>query len=155
MTNFKNITIREAIREAMVEEMEHDDNVFLIGEEVAEYDGAYKISKGMLERFGSRRVVDTPIAENGFTGLAVGAAMAGLKPIVEFMSFNFSFVAMDQIISNAAKIVLYDSGSISCANGHERLQRIGGSSVVSTFSLSCRKFFIFPRLDCHLSFFCR
>ncbi len=106
----KKITVRDAIREAMIEEMERDDNVFLIGEEVAEYDGAYKVSKGMLEQFGSRRVVDTPIAESGFTGLAIGAAMVGLKPIVEFMSFNFSFVAMDQIISNAAKMYYMTAG---------------------------------------------
>ncbi|HEX7927881.1 MAG TPA: pyruvate dehydrogenase complex E1 component subunit beta [bacterium] len=103
------ITMREALNQAMTEEMERDANVFLIGEEVAEYNGAYKVSQGMLEKFGPKRVVDTPISENGFAGLAVGAAMTGLRPIVEFMSFNFSLVAMDQIVSNAAKM-LYMSG---------------------------------------------
>ena len=99
----QNITFREALNQAMVEEMERDATVFLIGEEVGEYNGAYKVSQGMLEKFGPQRVVDTPISENSFTGLAVGAAMAGLRPIVEFMSFNFSLVAFDQIFSNAAK----------------------------------------------------
>jgi pyruvate dehydrogenase E1 component beta subunit len=103
------ITMREALNQAMVEEMERDPNVFLIGEEVGAYNGAYKVSQGMLDRFGPLRVVDTPISENGFAGLAIGAAMTGLRPIVEFMSFNFSLVAMDQIVSNAAKM-LYMSG---------------------------------------------
>jgi pyruvate dehydrogenase E1 component beta subunit len=97
------ITMREALNQAMVEEMERDPTVFLIGEEVAEYNGAYKVSQGMLDRFGAQRVVDTPISENGFTGLAVGAAMTGLRPIVEFMSFNFALVALDQVVSNAVK----------------------------------------------------
>ena len=95
----KTVTIREALREAMIEEMERDPMVFLLGEEVGEYNGAYKVSQGMLERFGPKRVRDTPISESGFTGLAVGAAMVGLRPIVEFMSFNFSLVAIDQIVS--------------------------------------------------------
>ncbi|MCH8883175.1 MAG: hypothetical protein IIA41_06715, partial [SAR324 cluster bacterium] len=103
------ITYREALNQAMVEEMERDPTVFLIGEEVAEYNGPYKVSQGMLERFGPRRVVDTPISEASFTGLAIGAAMTGLRPIVEFMSFNFSLMAFDQIFSNAAKM-LYMSG---------------------------------------------
>ncbi len=103
------ITMREALNQAMVEEMERDSTVFLMGEEVGAYNGAYKVSQGMLERFGPLRVVDTPISENGFAGLAVGAAMTGLRPIVEFMSFNFALVAMDQIVSNAAK-TLYMSG---------------------------------------------
>ncbi|HUJ74776.1 MAG TPA: pyruvate dehydrogenase complex E1 component subunit beta, partial [bacterium] len=103
------ITTREALNQAMAEEMERDPTVFLIGEEVGEYHGAYKVSQGLLERFGPKRVVDTPISENAFTGLAVGAAMTGLRPIVEFMSFNFSLVAFDQVISNAAK-TLYMSG---------------------------------------------
>lgn len=98
------LQMREAIRRAMVEEMHRDDRVLLLGEEVAEYDGAYKVSQGMLETFGPRRVVDTPIAENGFTGMAIGAAMAGLRPIVELMTWNFSLVAFDQIVNNAAKI---------------------------------------------------
>ena len=106
----RTITVREALREAMMEEMERDPTVFLIGEEVGEYNGAYKISEGLLDRFGPRRVIDTPIAENGFAGLAVGAAMTGLRPIVEFMSFNFSLVAFDQIISNAAKMHYMSAG---------------------------------------------
>ena len=101
---------REAVRAAMVEEMERDENIFLIGEEVAQYDGAYKVSKGMLERFGPRRVIDTPISENGFAGLGIGAALSGLRPIVEFMTFNFSFVAIDQLINNAAKIRYMSGG---------------------------------------------
>jgi len=100
---------RQALNEALAEEMERDDRVFLMGEEVAEYNGAYKVSKGLLERFGPKRVIDTPISENGFTGIGVGAAMNGLKPIIEMMTWNFSLVAIDQIISNAAK-TLYMSG---------------------------------------------
>lgn len=106
----KTISIREAIREAMMEEMERDPTVYLIGEEVGEYNGAYKISQGMLDRFGPRRVIDTPIAENGFMGMAVGSAMVGLRPIVEFMSFNFSLVAIDQIVSNACKMHYMSGG---------------------------------------------
>jgi pyruvate dehydrogenase E1 component beta subunit len=102
-------TVREALRDAMAEEMRRDGDVFLMGEEVAEYQGAYKISQGLLDEFGARRVIDTPITEHGFTGLAVGAAMAGLKPIVEFMTFNFAMQAIDQIINSAAK-TLYMSG---------------------------------------------
>ena len=100
---------REALRSAMTEEMERDPNVFLMGEEVAEYSGAYKVSKGMLERFGPQRVIDTPISEAGFSGLGVGAAMAGLRPIIEFMSWSFTLVCMDQIMNNAAN-VRYMSG---------------------------------------------
>lgn len=106
----KTMTIRAALREALLEEMDRDPTVFLIGEEVGEYNGAYKISEGLLDHFGPRRVIDTPIAENGFTGLAVGAAMVGLRPIVEFMSFNFSLVAMDQIVSNASKMNYMSGG---------------------------------------------
>lgn len=104
------IEIREALRQALDEEMQRDPLVFLMGEEVGEYNGAYKISKGMLEKWGPERVIDTPISELGFVGLAIGAAMTGLRPVVEFMSWNFSFVAADQIISNAAKIY-YMSGN--------------------------------------------
>ncbi len=104
------VDIREALRQAINEEMERDAKVFIMGEEVGEYNGAYKITKGMLEKWGPRRVRDTPIAECGFTGMGIGAAMTGLRPIVEFMSFNFSFVAADQIISNAAKMY-YMSGN--------------------------------------------
>ena len=110
MPEMQLVEMREALRQALDEEMTRDDRVFIMGEEVAEYNGAYKITKGMLEKWGPRRVVDTPIAELGFTGLGVGAAMTGLRPVVEFMSFNFSFVAADQIISNAAKMY-YMSGS--------------------------------------------
>ena len=109
----QNITFRDALNQAMVEEMERDETVFLIGEEVGEYNGAYKVSQGMLDRFGAMRVVDTPISENSFTGLAVGAAMAGLRPIVEFMSFNFSLVAFDQIFSNAAKTHYMSGGQFT------------------------------------------
>lgn len=109
----KKMNIREAIREAMMEEMERDPIVFLLGEEVGEYQGAYKVSQGLLERFGPRRVIDTPIAELGFCGMAVGAAMTGLRPIVEFMSFNFSFVAIDQIVSNAAKMYYMSGGQFN------------------------------------------
>ena len=102
-------TVREALRDAMAEEMRRDDNVFVMGEEVAEYQGAYKITQGLLQEFGPRRVVDTPITEHGFAGVGVGAAMAGLRPIVEFMTFNFAMQAIDQIINSAAK-TLYMSG---------------------------------------------
>jgi pyruvate dehydrogenase E1 component beta subunit len=105
------LTLREALRRAMVEEMRRDDRVFLMGEEVAQYDGAYKVSQGMLKEFGPRRVIDTPIAENGFAGLGVGAAMAGLRPIIEFMTWNFSLVAYDQIIHNAAKVFQMTGGT--------------------------------------------
>lgn len=104
------IDMREALRQAMDEEMTRDSRVLIMGEEVAEYNGAYKVTKGMLAKWGPERVIDTPIAEEGFAGLAIGAAMTGLRPIVEFMSFNFSFVAADQIISNAAKMY-YMSGN--------------------------------------------
>ena len=107
------LQLREAIRDAMVEEMDRDANVFLMGEEVADYDGAYKVSEGMLERFGEKRVIDTPISENGFAGLGLGAAMNGLRPIIEFMTWNFAFVAMDQIVNNAAKIRYMSGGQFS------------------------------------------
>ena len=108
----REITYRESVAEAMSEEMRRDERVFLIGEEVAEYNGAYKASKGMLDEFGARRVIDTPIAELGFTGIAVGAAMNGLRPIVEYMTWNFAVLASDQIINHAAKIcLLYTSPS--------------------------------------------
>ncbi|MEI6020553.1 MAG: pyruvate dehydrogenase complex E1 component subunit beta [Bacteroidota bacterium] len=104
------IEFREALREAMSEEMRRDDKIFLLGEEVAEYNGAYKVSKGMLAEFGAKRVIDTPIAELGFAGIAVGAAANGLRPIVEFMTFNFSLVAIDQIINSAAKMYSMSGG---------------------------------------------
>src|ERR1041385_1356808 len=98
----RTIEFREALREAMNEEMRRDEKIFLMGEEVAEYNGAYKVSKGMLAEFGEERIIDTPIAELGFAGIAVGAAMNGLRPVVEFMTFNFSLVAIDQVINSAA-----------------------------------------------------
>ena len=106
------ITYREALNQALAEEMERDENVFLMGEEVAEYDGAYKVSKGLLDRFGDRRVVDSPISELGFAGLGVGAAMVGLRPVIEFMTFNFSLLALDQVINSAAKMYYMSGGQI-------------------------------------------
>ena len=108
------ITVREALRDAMAAEMRADKDVFLIGEEVAQYQGAYKISQGLLDEFGPRRVIDTPITEHGFTGMAVGAALNGLRPIVEFMTFNFAMQAMDQIINSAAKTVYMSGGQMGC-----------------------------------------
>jgi len=107
-----NLTVREALNFAMEEEMRRDDKVFLMGEEVAQYNGAYKISKGLLEKFGEKRVIDTPITEMGFAGIAVGAAMAGLKPICEFMTFNFSMQAIDQIVNSAAKSHYMSAGKV-------------------------------------------
>ncbi|MDP1727002.1 MAG: pyruvate dehydrogenase complex E1 component subunit beta [Bacteroidota bacterium] len=107
------IQFREALREALSEEMRLDANVFLMGEEVAEYNGAYKVSQGMLEEFGAKRIIDTPIAELGFTGIGVGAAMNGLRPIIEFMTFNFSLVAIDQIINAAAKMYQMSGGQFN------------------------------------------
>lgn len=109
----REIQFREAIREAMSEEMRKDEKIFLMGEEVAEYNGAYKASQGMLDEFGAKRVIDTPIAELGFAGIATGAAMNGLRPIVEFMTFNFSLVAIDQVINGAAKILSMSGGQFS------------------------------------------
>jgi pyruvate dehydrogenase E1 component beta subunit len=108
------ITVREALRDAMAEEMRADENVFLIGEEVAQYQGAYKISQGLLDEFGDKRIIDTPITEIGFTGLSVGAAFSGLKPIVEFMTFNFSMQAIDHIINSAAKTLYMSGGQMGC-----------------------------------------
>ena len=105
---------RQALCQAISEEMERDERVFLMGEEVAEYNGAYKVSKGLLQKFGPRRVIDTPISETGFTGIGVGAAMHGLKPIIEMMTWNFSLVAIDQIISNAAKTLYMSGGQFKC-----------------------------------------
>lgn len=108
------INLREALKEAMSEEMRRDPNVFLMGEEVAQYNGAYKVSKGMLDEFGPKRVIDTPIAELGFAGIGVGAAMNGLRPIVEFMTWNFAVLAFDQIINNAAKTLSQSAGNFKC-----------------------------------------
>jgi pyruvate dehydrogenase E1 component beta subunit len=109
----RTITYREAVREALIEEMDRDDSVFLMGEEVAEYNGAYKVSEGLLDRFGPKRVIDTPISENGFAGLGVGAAMAGLRPVVEFMTFSFSLVAFDQIVNNAPNMLTMSGGQFN------------------------------------------
>ncbi|CAL7960546.1 Pyruvate dehydrogenase E1 component subunit beta [Alphaproteobacteria bacterium] len=108
------LTVREALRDAIAEEMRRDDCVFIMGEEVALYQGAYKVTQGLLEEFGARRVIDTPITEHGFAGLAVGAAFTGLKPIVEFMTFNFAMQAMDHIINSAAKTHYMSGGQITC-----------------------------------------
>lgn len=108
----REIQFREALNEAMSEEMRRDENVFLMGEEVAEYNGAYKVSQGMLDEFGAERVIDTPIAELGFAGIGVGAAMNGLRPVIEFMTFNFSLVAIDQVINSAAKMMSMSGGQL-------------------------------------------
>ncbi|MDZ4755997.1 MAG: pyruvate dehydrogenase complex E1 component subunit beta [Phycisphaerae bacterium] len=110
----RDIEFRDAIREAMSEEMRRDQRVFLIGEEVAQYNGAYKVSRGMLDEFGPRRIIDTPISESGFSGLAIGAAMMGLRPIVEFMSWSFSLVAADPILNNAPKMLYMSGGQFGC-----------------------------------------
>lgn len=113
-TKFVKTTVREALRDAMAEEMRGNENVFLMGEEVGQYQGAYKISQGLLDEFGERRVIDTPITEHGFTGIAVGAAFAGLNPIVEFMTFNFAMQAIDHIINSAAKTLYMSGGQMGC-----------------------------------------
>ena len=113
-TEMVSMTIREALRDAMAEEMRRDPDVFIMGEEVAEYQGAYKVTQGLLQEFGDRRVIDTPITEHGFAGIGVGAAMAGLKPIVEFMTFNFAMQAIDQIINSAAKTLYMSGGQMTC-----------------------------------------
>lgn len=110
----REIAFREALREAMVEEMRRDERVFLMGEEVAEYNGAYKVSQGMLDEFGERRVIDTPISELGFAAIGIGAAQDGLRPIVEFMTWNFAVLALDQILNNASKILAMSGGQIGC-----------------------------------------
>jgi len=110
----REIAIRDALKEAMTEEMVRDERVFLVGEEVGAYNGAYKCSKGMLDKFGAKRVIDAPIAENGFAGFGIGAAMTGLRPIVEFMTFNFSLIAIDQILNTAAKARLMSAGQLQC-----------------------------------------
>ena len=110
----REIAIRDALREAMAEEMRRDDDVFLVGEEVGGYNGAYKCSRGLQDEFGPKRVIDSPIAENGFAGLGIGAAMTGLRPIVEFMTFNFSLIAIDQILNGAAKGRLMSGGALNC-----------------------------------------
>lgn len=110
----RQIAFREALREAMQEEMRRDDRVFLMGEEVAEYNEAYKVSQGMLDEFGARRVIDTPIAELGFAAIAVGAAQNGLRPIVEFMTWNFAVLPLDQILNTASKMLAMSGGQVGC-----------------------------------------
>jgi pyruvate dehydrogenase E1 component beta subunit len=110
----RKLTVREALREAMAEEMRVNQDIFIMGEEVAEYNGAYKVTQGLLDEFGSKRVIDTPITEHGFAGIAVGAAFAGLKPIVEFMTFNFAMQAIDQIVNSAAKTNYMSGGQVKC-----------------------------------------
>ena len=109
----REITYRQALNEALAEELERDPNVFLMGEEVAQYNGAYKVSQGLLDRFGAKRIIDTPISENGFAGLGVGAAMVGLRPIVEFMTFSFSLVAFDQVVNNAPNMLTMSGGQFN------------------------------------------
>jgi pyruvate dehydrogenase E1 component beta subunit len=113
-TSFKTQTVREALRDAMAEEMRSDENVFVMGEEVAQYQGAYKVTQGLLDEFGDKRVIDTPITEHGFTGLATGSAFMGLKPVLEFMTFNFAMQAIDQIINSAAKTLYMSGGQLGC-----------------------------------------
>ncbi len=113
-TEFVTMTVRDALRDAMAEEMRRDENVFLMGEEVAQYQGAYKVSQGLLEEFGERRVIDTPITEQGFAGLGVGAAFGGLRPIIEFMTFNFAMQAIDQVVNSAAKTLYMSGGQMGC-----------------------------------------
>ncbi len=113
-TKMMTMTVREALRDAMAEEMRRDGDVFVMGEEVAEYQGAYKVTQGLLQEFGAKRVIDTPITEHGFAGIAVGAGMAGLKPIVEFMTFNFAMQAIDQIVNSAAKTLYMSGGQMGC-----------------------------------------
>ncbi|PCI88459.1 MAG: pyruvate dehydrogenase complex E1 component subunit beta [Hyphomicrobiales bacterium] len=113
-TTFKQQTVREALRDAMAEEMRNEENIFIMGEEVAEYQGAYKVTQGLLEEFGAKRVIDTPITEHGFAGLGVGAAFGGLKPVIEFMTFNFAMQAIDHIINSAAKTLYMSGGQMGC-----------------------------------------
>ena len=113
MSEMREITYRQALNEALAEELERDPNVFLMGEEVAEYNGAYKVSQGLLDRFGAKRIVDTPISENGFAGLGIGAAMVGLRPVIEFMTFSFSLVAFDQVVNNAPNMLTMSGGQFN------------------------------------------
>ncbi|MCB2057576.1 MAG: biotin/lipoyl-binding protein, partial [Novosphingobium sp.] len=113
-TNMRSATVREALRDAMAEEMRRDSRVFVMGEEVAEYQGAYKVTQGLLEEFGPKRVIDTPITEYGFAGIGAGAAMGGLRPVVEFMTFNFAMQAIDHIINSAAKTLYMSGGQMGC-----------------------------------------
>ena len=111
------LTYRDALNQALREELQRDDRVFLMGEEVAEYDGAYKVSRGLLKEFGPKRIVDTPIAELGFAGIGVGAAMVGLRPVIEMMTWNFALLAIDEIVNGAAKIRYMSGGQLGCQIG--------------------------------------
>ena len=133
----RSMTVREALRDAMAEEMRRDPTVFLMGEEVAEYQGAYKVSQGLLDEFGPKRVIDTPITEHGFAGLGVGAAFAGLRPIVEFMTFNFAMQAIDQIINSAAKTLYMSGGQMALADRVPRTQRRGGARRRPALAMLC------------------
>ncbi len=113
-TTMREIRFREALREAMQEEMRRDERIFMMGEEIAEYNGAYKVTQGMLDEFGAKRIIDTPIAELGFAGIGVGAAMNGLRPVIEFMTFNFALLAIDQIVNSAAKMLQMSGGNYGC-----------------------------------------
>ena len=117
LTNMAVITYRDALNQALREEMQRDDRVFLMGEEVAVYQGAYKVSKGLLQEFGEMRVVDTPITELGFAGVGVGAAMVGLRPIIEFMTWNFALLALDQVVNSAAKMLYMSGGQFNVSAG--------------------------------------
>ena len=119
-------TVRDALNRALDEELNHDKKVFIIGEEVGHYNGAYKVTQGLLDKYGEDRVIDTPIAEAGFAGIGIGAAMKGLKPIVEFMTWNFSLVAIDQILSNAAKIRLMSGGQFELSMVFRAPKELGG-----------------------------
>jgi pyruvate dehydrogenase E1 component beta subunit len=135
------MTVREALRDAMVEEMRRDADVFVIGEEVAEYQGAYKVTQGLLQEFGAARVIDTPITEHGFAGLGVGTAMAGLKPIVEFMTFNFAMQAIDQIINSAAKTLYMSGGQMACSiqDYSSWYSQVPGLTVIAPFTAADAK----------------
>ena len=134
MSEMRQITYRQALNEALAEELERDPNVFLMGEEVAEYNGAYKVSQGLLERFGPKRIIDTPISENGFAGLGVGAAMVGLRPIIEFMTFSFSLVAFDQVVNNAPNMLTMSGGAVQYTNHFPGTERPGASAWSNPFA---------------------
>ena len=138
-TPMKRQTVREALRDAMAEEMRRNDTVYLMGEEVAEYQGAYKVSQGLLDEFGSRRVIDTPITEHGFAGIATGSAFAGLRPIVEFMTFNFAMQAIDHIINSAAKTLYMSGGQMGAPmvfRGPNPARCVGGTSFSTARSIA-------------------
>jgi pyruvate dehydrogenase E1 component beta subunit len=146
-TETKKQTVREALRDAMSEEMRRDPNVFLMGEEVAEYQGAYKISQGMLDEFGPKRVIDTPITEHGFAGIAVGASFGGLRPIVEFMTFNFAMQAIDHIINSAAKTLYMSGGQMGAPMVFRGPERGGGAGGRAAFSGLCGMVCLDPGLE--------